>query len=387
MNTLLDNDLYKFTMMQAVWLKYPKARVRYQFINRRREDVFTEEAVHIIRERIMRLADCCLTEGELQFLAELPFIRFDFIEFLRGFTLSAEDVKVEFEDGHLHLWIEGTWVNTILWEVPLMAIISEVYFEVVDMNWTSDLSGYAKKTAEKGRRLSAEGCNFFDFGTRRRRSYAYQDAVVAAFNDVGGTFGGTSNLHFAMKYGLRPIGTMAHEWIMGHAGLGRVETANQVALDAWLEVYQGQLDTALTDTYTTEFFLQNIRGRLAQTYDALRHDSECPLGFADKVLQFYADEGIDPAEKGIVFSDSLNVDKAVEINRHVAGRTKAWFGIGTHFTNDFGDSRALNIVIKLYEVDGVKVAKISDNPIKASGDPLAVQRSLEAIQAAAVKLA
>jgi len=380
MNTLLDNDLYKFTMMQAVWLKYPKTPVRYQFINRRQEDVFTEEAVDLIRERIARLADCCLTGEELKFLAELPFIHADFIEFLRSFKLHAKDVKVEFKDGQLVLWTEGKWVDTILWEVPLMAIISETYFEVVDQDWKSDVDAYAERTREKGMRLTDAGCDFFEFGTRRRRSYAYQDAVVGAFKAVGGTLGGTSNLHFAMKHGLPPIGTMAHEWIMGHAGLGKVETANQAALDAWLEVYQGQLDTALTDTYTTEFFLKNIRGRLARTYDALRHDSECPFEFTDKVLQFYTDEGIDATEKGIVFSDSLNVDKAIAINRHVAGRTKTWFGIGTHFTNDFADSRALNIVIKLYEVDGVKVAKISDNPIKASGDPLAVQRSLEAIQ-------
>lgn len=386
MTTLLDNDLYKFTMMQAVWLKYAKTRVRYQFINRRQENTFSEAAVELIRERIADLAECSLTEQELKFLTDLPFIRPDFINYLRGFKLNAADVQVAFENGQLVMWIEGTWVDTILWEVPLMAIVSETYFALVDTNWTNDVDAYAEKTREKGRRLSTADCEFFDFGTRRRRSYLYQDAAVAAFKEVGGTFGGTSNLHFAMKHGLRPIGTMAHEWIMGHAGLGKVETANQAALDAWLEVYQGKLDTALTDTYTTDFFLQNIRGRLAQSYDALRHDSECPFEFADKVLQFYADEGMDPAEKGIVFSDSLNVDKAVEIKHHVAGRTKSWFGIGTHFTNDFADSRALNIVIKLYEVDGVKVAKISDNPIKASGDPLAVQRSLKAIQGAAREL-
>lgn len=379
MTTLLDNDLYKFTMMQAVWLKYPKTKVRYQFINRRPEDLFNPLALNLIRERIQHLASCRFQEDELAYLASLPYIRSDFIDFLRDFSLNAEDVSLEIDAGQLVLWIEGTWVNTILWEVPLMALISETYFEVVKRDWARDLNAYVAKSREKALRLTQASCVFCEFGTRRRRSYAHQDLVIKAFKDTGGTFGGTSNLHFAMKYGLRPIGTMAHEWIMGHAGLGRVETANQVALDVWLDVYQGQLDTALTDTYTTDLFLKNIRGRLAQTYDSVRHDSESPIEFTDKMLRFYADEGIDATAKGIVFSDGLDVERAIDIERYVQGRIKTWYGIGTNFTNDFESCPALNIVIKLYEVDGVKVAKISDNPFKASGDPLAVQQSLEAI--------
>lgn len=379
MKTLLDNDLYKYTMMQAVWRQYPTTVVRYQFINRRITDVFNLEAVELIRQGVADLAACRLTEAELDFLAQLPFMQPDFIVFLREFQLRAEDVQITFEDGQLALWVAGTWVNTILWEVPLMAIISQAYFELVDTEWQEDLPAYQARTAVKGQRLTDGGCDFFEFGTRRRRSYATQDAVVAAFKTVGGTCGGTSNLHFAMKHGLNPVGTMAHEWIMGHAGLTNVADANVNALEAWLQVYQGHLDTALTDTYTTDFFLENIRGRLAREYDAVRHDSECPFEFADKVLAFYQAEEIDAATKGIVFSDSLNVDKVLEIEKHVDGRTKTWYGIGTHFTNDFEGSHALNIVIKLFEVNGVKVAKISDNPIKASGDPAAVKQSLAAI--------
>jgi nicotinate phosphoribosyltransferase len=380
MTTLLDNDLYKFTMMQAVWLKYPSARVRYQFINRQPEHVFTDAAVLLIRERIAHLADCRFTEGELGFLEGLPYMRGDFIEFLRDFKLNAAEVTVELEEGQLVLWIDGTWVDTILWEVPLMALISETYFEVVNQDWTDDLQSYTQRAREKAKRLTAAGCAFAEFGTRRRRSYDHQAAVMLAFKEEGGKFAGTSNCHFAMLHDLRPVGTMAHEWVMGHAGLGRVETANQTALEVWGEIYQGKLDTALTDTYTTDLFLQNIHGRLAKAYDAVRHDSESPFEFADKMLRFYGEEGIDAKQKGIVFSDSLDVDKAIEIERHVDGRTKTWYGIGTHFTNDIVDSPALNIVIKLYEIDGVKVAKISDNPMKATGDPLAVQASLAAIQ-------
>jgi nicotinate phosphoribosyltransferase len=379
MTTLLDNDLYKFTMMQAVWLKYPTTRVRYQFINRRPEDLFTEDALDLIRKRIAELANCRFTEAELSFLAGLSYMRADFIEWLRGFQLNAKDVTVVLDKGQLLLWIDGTWLDTILWEVPLMALISETYFEVVNSDWTTDLQAYAEEARQKARRLTAAGCAFAEFGTRRRRSYAHQAAVMAVFKEEGGKFAGTSNCHFAMLHDLRPVGTMAHEWVMGHAGLGQVETANKAALDVWFDIYQGNLDTALTDTYTTDLFLQNIRGRQAQIYDAVRHDSESPFQFADKMLQFYREEGIDAKEKGIVFSDSLDVDKAIEIERHVAGRIKTWYGIGTHFTNDLAGSPALNMVIKLYEINGVKVAKISDNPLKATGDPLAVQQSLEAI--------
>lgn len=380
MKTLLDNDLYKFTMMQAVWLTQPNAQVRYQFINRRNLDEFTPECVDLIQQRVHDLCACKLTAEELAFLGQLDFIKPEFLKFLEGFQLREDDVKIRFEEGQLVLWVEGTWVNTILWEVPLMAIISQSYFEAVDTDWVADLDAYYEKTLIKGQRLTDAKCKYIDFGTRRRRSYETQDAVVRAFNHETVECAGTSNVHFAMKHGMTPVGTMAHEWIMGHAGIYGVEDANQAALRAWRDVYGDNLGVALTDTYTTELFFNDISGELAENYRAVRHDSECPIEFVDKVLGFYEAEGIDAKNKGIVFSDSLSVDKAIEIQNYVAGRTQASYGIGTHFTNHFENSPALNIVIKLYEINGTKVAKISDNPTKASGHPDAVNEALEIIQ-------
>lgn len=380
MNTLLDNDLYKFTMMQAVWLTVPDAEVKYQFINRRASDTFTPECVDLIQERVRSLCSCKLTSEELDFLSGLSFMKPEFLKFLEGFQLKEEQVQITNVEGQLVLWVEGSWVDTILWEVPLMAIISQSYFETIDTDWNGDLDAYYDRTLLKGQRLTEAECQYIDFGTRRRRSYETQDTVVRAFNHESVNCSGTSNVHFAMKYGMTPVGTMAHEWIMGFAGMVGVEKANHHALGAWRDIYGDALGVALTDTYTTDRFLEDISGELAQQYSDLRHDSECPLKFVDKVLGFYEKEGIDTKEKGIVFSDSLSVDKAIEIEKYVAGRTRTNYGIGTHFTNDFENSKALNMVIKLYEVNGTKVAKISDNPGKASGHPDAVKRAMDVIK-------
>lgn len=379
MSTLLDTDLYKLTMMQAVWLKQPDAMARYAFINRRPENRFTAACVKLIRERVRELCDAKLTAAELEYLATLKLFRPAFLDYLGGVQLREYDVDIRLDDGQLRIGIVGPWVRTILWEVPLMTIISETYFETVDRNWDNDLEAYRERAVEKGQRLTAAGCAFVEFGTRRRRSYAAQEAVIRAFNQPGVACAGTSNVHFAMKYGMRPIGTMAHEWIMGYAGLVGVAQANVAALTAWCEVYGDQLDTALTDTYTTDLFLENIRGDLARKYGALRHDSECPFAFLEKALRFYEGEGIDPQAKRIVFSDSLNVDLAIRIQQRAAGRIGAAFGIGTHFTNDFPGSRALNMVIKLFAINDCEVAKISDNPAKACGAPKAVNDALKAI--------
>ena len=382
MRSLLDNDLYKFTMMQAVWEKYPKTQVRYQFVLRRTSRSFTRESVNSMLQRIQALGDCRLSTEEIEFLTTLPYLKPEFVDFLSRYRLNPSDVHLECRDGVLDLWIEGSWVDTILWEVPLLAIVSESYFEKVERNWIHDPEAYFEKSLRKAQRLNEAGCAFIDFGTRRRRSYTMQDAVVRAFADERINCVGTSNVHFAMKYGMSPIGTMAHEWIMGHASIMDIARANRLALEAWWDVYEGQLDTALTDTYTTSLFLKDLSGSLANRYSALRHDSESPFDFTDRILAFYEKENIDSRTKAIVFSDSLNVDSAIEIEGYVAGRIKTLYGIGTHFTNDFENSPALDMVIKLFEVDGKKVAKISDNLEKASGDPAAIEETLEAIKMA-----
>lgn len=379
--SLLDNDLYKFTMMQAVREQQPNATASYRFINRRESNTFSPASVERIRHEIQQFCKMSLTPAELEFLATLPFIKPDFVHYLKNFQLKPETVQIELNQGKLQIHIQGSWLDTILWEVPLMAIISQTYFEIEDTNWDHDLKqNYYQKTLQKGQRLTAAQCKFIDFGTRRRRSFATQETVVRAFKDPTVNCAGTSNVYLAMQHNLQPVGTMAHEWIMAYAGLQGVANANVAALQAWRNVYGDQLGVALTDTYTSDQFFQDINGQLAKDYAALRHDSECPIQFADKVLDFYQAQGIDPTTKSIVFSDSLNVDKAIQIQQHIAQRCQTAYGIGTHFTNDFANSPALNIVIKLYSINCTHVAKISDNPIKASGAPEAIKAALAAIQ-------
>jgi nicotinate phosphoribosyltransferase len=379
-NSLLDNDLYKFTMMQAVWETHPEALVEYQFINRRISNTFSVESLLRIKERIKNLCQARLTNEELKFLGNLPFIKPEFIEFLRNFQLREDTVHAFLnEAGHLNIHIKGLWVDTILWEMPLMGIVSETYFEVEDTNWIANLDEYYERTLVKGQRLTEAECEFMEFGSRRRRSFHIQDTVVKAFSTPEIECAGTSNVYLAMKHGLKPLGTMAHEWIMGFAGIYGVENANKKALEAWRQVYGDQLGVALTDTYTTDLFFKDIKGELARLWETLRHDSECPFEFGQKVLDFYKKEKIETTKKKIVFSDSLNVDKAIDIEKFIAKRTRTNYGIGTHFTNDFPGSAALNIVIKLYSINGVLVAKISDNPAKASGHPEAIKTAIKII--------
>ena len=258
--SFLDNDFYKFTMMQAVWLSHPEAQVCYKFINQRETDCFLDEAIARIRSQVAELAEARFTEEEILYLRRLCFFRDDFLDFLSEFMLKAEQVQITSDADVLGVRIEGFWVDTILQEVPLMAIISDSYFACVRTGWNHDLGAYIDKTREKARRLTAAGCRFADFGTGRRRSYQVHDAAIRALKDEGVQCSGTSNLHFAMRYDLVPIGTMAHEWIMGFARIYGAEESNREALQTWREIYGDDLGVALTDTYTTKFFFENIKG-------------------------------------------------------------------------------------------------------------------------------
>ena len=260
-----------------------------------------------------------------------------------------------------------------------MAIISELYFYMVDCNfelqnpYNNELKDQYNLASDKADKLFKAGCNFADFGTRRRRSFMIQDTVMQAFTDChDDKFTGTSNVYFAMKYGVKPIGTMAHEWIMGTSVLEGLRNANYYALHNWVRVYNADLGIALTDTYGLSSFLRNFNLRLAKLYDGVRHDSGDPLIFADKIIKMYQEKGIDPMSKIIVFSDGLDVDEAIRIGNYCKNKIKNGFGIGTHFTNDFGNSPALNMVIKLWSVSGIPVVKLPDTEGKVMGDAEAV---------------
>ena len=361
-------------MQQAVLELFPTAMVKYKFINRGKQR-FNEKFLKALRTEIDAMATLKLTNEEyVWFKKTCPYIKNSYFDYLKNYRFNPNQVKIGLtEDNNLWLEIEGLWCETILWEVPLMAMISELYFKIVETkwNWHKDaIADYRWNVAGKMNTLAKHNALLSEFGTRRRRSFDVQYAVMQTltFRNMYKNFVGTSNVYLAMVFGVKPIGTAAHEWVMGNSVLEGLRNANYYAWNNWCRVYSGSLGIALTDTYGTDAFLNNFNMRLAKLYDGVRHDSGCPFVFTDKIIAHYKKNGIDPITKTIVFSDGLNVETAVKIREYCEGKIKCSFGIGTNLTNDFEYSPALNMVIKLYEVNNVPVVKLSDNPGKEMGD-------------------
>lgn len=366
---LLDTDLYKLTMMQAVLHNYPNAEVEWEFRCRNSEDLTPYLAE--IRYQFERLSELSLTVDQLAFLERIPFIKPDFIRFLSLFRFNLRYVHTSIEDGQLSIRLRGPWLHVILFEVPLLAIISEVrnryrYREVL-------LEQAAERLYEKIDWLRGEanddelaGFQLADFGTRRRFSYRVQEQAVRILKrDFPGRFVGTSNLHLAREFDVKPIGTMAHEWLMAHQQLGpRLIDSQIAALDCWVREYRGQLGIALTDCITMDAFLADFDLYFAKLFDGLRHDSGDPLVWAEKAIAHYEKLGIDPMTKTLVFSDGLDLKKSLRLYRALSGRIHVSFGVGTNLTCDIPGVEPMNIVIKMIACNGQPVAKISDTPGK-----------------------
>lgn len=371
--SILDTDQYKITMQNAVQRLYPDAWAKIQFINRKPEEQkFTSDAVGLIKGAIKHMSHLKLSDDEHEWLkVRNPFLGPGYLSFLRNYRYDPSEVKIALtNEGNLDLTIEGLWHRVIMWEVPLMAIISEVYFQNIHTKW--NMEGQKNRAIMKQERMLKAGCANADFGTRRRRCYESQENVIAQMKKFD-TFVGTSNVHLAMKHDLKPIGTLAHEWIQAHSVLCGLRHANRYALNAWNQVYNGWLGIALSDTYGTQSFWGDFDRTLSRTFDGVRHDSGDPFEFTDNAVQHYRTHGIDPLTKTTVFSDGLNVDKAIKIHEYCKGKIRDSYGIGTHYTNDFDDGMALNMVIKLVELNGHPVVKLSDEPGKVSGDRDAVR--------------
>jgi len=369
--SMLDNDNYKFSMQSAVLKHCQHVPVKYVFKNRRPEGKFNENFVARLSEELDHMSSIAATDKELQWFQDTcPFLTDEYIEYLRNYRYNPREINAKLVDGDLQLEINGTWDRTILWEVPLMSVISQLYFTHCETDWEHDEIAQTNALIEKGDRL--KDCNLADFGTRRRRSYDMQDLVVKTLKKFP-KFVGTSNVHLAHKYGVKPIGTMAHEWLMGISALEGLRFANRHALDIWSKIFHGRLGIALTDTFGTNVFFEDFNGYLARLFDGVRHDSGDALDFAHKVISHYKKLGIDPNTKTIVFSDGLDVDTALKIQKELDGLVRISFGIGTHLTNDYAGSKPLNMVIKLSECNGVPVVKLSDTPEKAIGDRDAIR--------------
>lgn len=374
-NSKLDTDLYKLTMQQAVVSLYPRAKAVFKFINRN-NTAFPEDFASVLRMDIDDFANIRLTDKEDKFLRQLPYFTPAYLDFFRGFKYNPKEVKIEQNGGELRISIIGLWYSAMMWEVPLMAIISERYFETIDLDYNhGDLN---KKDIEKGRQMKINECLFADFGTRRRYSVDNHFRVVQALESGGRpSLVGTSNLHIAHSFGLTPVGTQAHEWFQFHAAKFGPIMADEMALEQWVRVYEGDLGIALSDTFTTPVFLKAFNKKYAKLFDGVRHDSGDPFAFIDTMVQHYRKLRIDPMSKTIVFSDGLNVDKAIQLNNACAGRIKCSFGIGTNLSNDVG-VKPLNMVIKMVATqpdngEFIPTVKLSDTEGKHTGVPSEIE--------------
>lgn len=366
--SLLDNDLYKFTMQQAVWSQFPQAQVEYAF--RCRDDsVDLRPYADEIRAEVVRLCDQSLQPTELSYLRSIRFIKPGYVETLRRFFLDPDNVHITTDSGRLEIRIEGNWFHTILFEVPLLAIVNEVYFRNVAPDAPTRRSIGREKLLEKCEQInqavrSGLTLRIIEFGTRRRYSREWQREVVETLRDrIGDAFIGTSNLLLAMELGLRAFGTMAHEFIQAGQAYVHLADSQKFALDAWNREYRGDLGIALSDTFGMDAFLHDFDLLLAKAYDGARHDSGDPFVWGEKLIAHYERLGIDARTKNAVFSDSLDIPKMLALAERFEGRIRCQFGIGTNLTNDF-DFKPLPIVIKMVRCNGRPVVKVSDSPGK-----------------------
>ncbi|MFZ5571229.1 MAG: nicotinate phosphoribosyltransferase [Thermodesulfobacteriota bacterium] len=365
--SLLDTDFYKLTMAQAVLHQYPAVTVRYKFNCRNDKKIpYLDE----IKEEIDHLCSLRFQDDEIRYLSTISFFKADFIDYLRLFQLNRDYIKVSLDDNQsLKIDIEGPWISTILFEVPVLAIVSEIYSRhQIDKETAYETGGKLldKKTTYLTDLLKTgqvPGFKFADFGTRRRYSRKWHAMVLDVLRSKfrPHLFVGTTNVHFAMRYKLKPIGTMSHEWLMAHQQLGvRFADSQRAALDDWAQEYRGDMGIVLSDVVGFKAFLRDFDLYFAKLFDGCRHDSGDPVSWCVKLIEHYDKLGIDPLTKSAIFSDSINFETAVELHQTFHEMIKVSFGIGTQLTNDVGIPPA-DIVIKMVECNGQPVAKICDS--------------------------
>jgi len=366
--SLLDTDLYKFTMMQVVLHHFPGAQVEYRFTCRS-NGVDLRPDLGTIREEIENLGTLRFRDDELAYLRGLRFMKSDFVDFLGLFKFNGRNIRVAEgqAEGVIEITIRGPWLHTILYEIPVLSIVSEAYFRRTQP---------VPDRTEGERRLQAKidlvrtveptlDFRISDFGTRRRFSRDWQERVLQVLKqEVPQYFAGTSNVWFAMRNDVTPLGTLGHEYMQACQALGpRLRDSQTFAMDTWAKEYRGDLGIALSDTYGLDAFLRDFDMYFCKLFDGARHDSGDPFAWGERIIAHYLKNRIDPNTKTLIFSDQLSFPLAIEIARRFHGRARTAFGIGTNLTNDLG-YEPLNIVIKMIECNGQPVAKVSDSPGK-----------------------
>jgi nicotinate phosphoribosyltransferase len=390
--SLLDTDLYKFTMMQVVLHHFPGARVEYRF-KCRNPGVDLARFADEIRAEVRHLCSLQFTETELAYLSSMRFIKSDFVDFLGLFRLNEKYIRIVPQaSGELEIGIEGPWLHTILFEIPVLAIVNEVYFRNTQPR--PDFAEGRRRLETKIGQLQAAGLSdlkIADYGTRRRFAKGWHEEVLQTLTARLGVvaapappptsvpvqmpvsapatgraaqLAGTSNVLFAMKLGLIPLGTMAHEYLQACQALGpRLRDSQIFGFESWAREYRGDLGIALSDVYGMSAFLRDFDLYFCKLFDGARHDSGDPFQWGERMLAHYVANRVDPRTKTLIFSDGLTVPRTIELYHQFRGRCQLAFGIGTNLTNDIG-CEPLQIVIKMLRCNGQPVAKLSDTPSK-----------------------
>ena len=373
--SLLDTDLYKYTMWQTMLHRFPQTQAEYSFVCRNQPAYPLAELLPQVNAELDALCALSFREDELAYIGGLRYIKSDFVDFLRIFRFQRNFIEARAEGAHLRIVARGPQVHVMAFEIFVLAIVNELYFRRFDRA-AAEAEGRLRLQAklDQLRALGNEAplrhpFELFDFGVRRRFSRSWQREVVAAFQaQAPQFFKGTSNVLLARDLGLVPIGTMAHEYLQTYQALGvRLRDFQKAALEDWVQEYRGDLGIALTDVVGMDAFLSDFDLYFAKLFDGLRHDSGDPLVWANKALDHYQKLRIDPHTKRLVFSDGLTINKALALYHALGNRTNLGFGIGTHLSNDVGLT-PLNIVMKLTSANGQPVAKLSDSPGKTLCD-------------------
>ena len=366
--SLLDTDLYKFNMNQVIFHTHTDLCGEYFFKCRNEGVVFTREMVDEIEAQVDHLCTLTFRKDELEYLRSIRFIKNDYVEFLRLWRPIRDYVSIWLTDeGELNIHVNGPLFSAMQFEIYLLEIVNEVYFRMAyDYN---ELAASALERLDQKIRDFQSGkytFKFAEFGCRRRLSRQWEDVVVQRLVKETGCCVGTSNVYLAMRHGIKPIGTYAHEFVQMYQGISRIPLAytNHYAMRDWYDEYQGDNGTALTDTITTDLFLMDFNRAMVNNYSGVRHDSGDPFEWGEKIIRHYESYGVDPRTKQLLFSDSLDFDRDQKLYDSFKDRVKVAFGIGTYCANDTCVP-PLNIVIKLQYVKGHPVAKLSDNPEKS----------------------
>jgi len=366
--SLLDTDLYKFNMDQVIFHKHTDLSGEYYFRCRNDGILFTPEMFDEINAQIDHLCSLTFTKEELDYLRSIRFIKNDYVEFLRLWRPIRDYVETRLtEDGQLKIVVKGPLFSAMQFEIYLLEIVNETYFRMkYDYETLREAAKVRLDEKIKAFRSGKYTFSFAEFGARRRLSREWESEVVRRLTTETGNCVGTSNVMLAKRYGIKPIGTYAHEFVQMYQGIDSIPLAytNHYALEDWYDEYRGDNGTALTDTVTTDLFLLDFNRSMVNNFTGVRHDSGDPYEWGEKMIAHYRKYGVDPKSKLLLFSDSLDFDRAQALYEHFKDRIRVSFGIGTFCSNDTSEE-ALNIVIKLQTVNGRSVAKLSDSPGKA----------------------